>query len=224
MLPWRPLGMLTFGLTIIFLFVRLHGDGYDSPVQVAICEKKLEQPKPSRTFLEISGVYHDQFWDWPKEQDQDGSIPIHVPLSSASAVASSSHASSSSAGNGNNHSQHQKEQGQGLKFGVGWNSQWHLGKKLPADTVNGSGEGLPIDRHVDGIQEADQKYQNEQGTDQDGHMTSVRWIWMTNVWLEDGDSGSGEDIGTREPIDKHYKDKHSMLEALLWTQVFTKCL
>lgn len=192
MMPWRPLGMLTFGLTIIFLFVRLHGDGYDFPVQVAKCDRKLEQqPKPSRTFLEISGVYHDQFWDWPEEQDQDGSIPIHVPPSSVAVAASSSHASS--AGNGNNHSQQQGQQGQeqqggqqgqGIKFGVGWNSQWHLGKKLPAD------------RQADEApEEVVLQYQDGQGAGQDANVDSERWIWMTNVWLEDGDSGSGEDMG-----------------------------
>jgi hypothetical protein len=223
MLPWRPIGMLTFGLNIIFLFVRLHGDGYDLPVLVAKCDKKLEQSKPSRTFLEISGVYHDQFRDWPKEQDQDGSIPIQVPLSSASAAASSSHASSSSSENVNNHSQQQKEQGRGLKFGVGWNSQWQLGrKKLPADAAADGGEGVPTNRQVDETQEADQKYQNEQGAGQDGYTDSERWIWMTNVWLEDSDSGSGEGNGMMGRIDKSNRGKRSTLEALSWRQVYIK--
>lgn len=142
--------------------------------------------------MEISGVYHDQFWNWPKEQDQDGSIPIHVPPSSVSIAASSSDASS--AGNGNNHSQQQGQQGQqqqrgqqgqGIKFGVGWSSQWHLGKKK-----------VPAARQADEAQEeVDQQYQNEQESGQDTYVDSERWIWMTNVWLEDSDSGSGEDIG-----------------------------
>ncbi|KAF9358997.1 hypothetical protein BGX26_000403 [Mortierella sp. AD094] len=69
MIPWRPLGMLVFGLTVIFIFIRLHGNGYDFPVPIARCTKKLEFPrgKPDRTFMEISGVYHDNFRDWDAE-------------------------------------------------------------------------------------------------------------------------------------------------------------
>ncbi|KAK5821101.1 hypothetical protein F5H01DRAFT_339969 [Linnemannia elongata] len=217
MMPWRPLGMLTFGLTIIFLFVRLHGDGYDFPVQVAKCDRKLEQqPKPSRTFLEISGVYHDQFWDWPEEQDQDGSIPIHVPPSSVAVAASSSHASS--AGNGNNHSQQQGQQGQeqqggqqgqGIKFGVGWNSQWHLGKKLPAD------------RQADEApEEVVLQYQDGQGAGQDANVDSERWIWMTNVWLEDGDSGSGYLRQYRRRLDHVMESDNTKSWELMYTHRF----
>ncbi|KAG0280267.1 hypothetical protein BGZ95_010705 [Linnemannia exigua] len=189
MLPWRPLGMLTFGLTIIFLFVRLHGDGYDFPVQVVKCDNTLDFPKPSRTFLEISGVYHDDFWEWPEEQDQDGSIPI--PVAPSSAATASSHVSSSSSSRGGvNHSQQQQQQqqrqAQGLKFGVGWNSQWHLGKKkLPAA---GAQSGR---REEDGTKERDRQFQNGQGEEENGFRNSEQWLWMTNVWLEDGDSGSG---------------------------------
>ncbi|KAG9065172.1 hypothetical protein KI688_002494 [Linnemannia hyalina] len=219
MLPWRPLGMLIFGLTIIFLFVRLHGDGYDFPVQVAQCDRKLEQqPKPSRTFLEISGVYHDQFWDWPKEQDQDGSIPIHLPPSSVSVAAASSHASS--AENGNNHSQQQGQQGQeeqrgqqgqGIKFGAGWNSQWHLGKKK-----------LPADRQAEEAQEVevDQLYQNEQGAGQDAYVDSEQWIWMTNVWLEDSDSGSGYLRQYRRRLDHVMESDDTKSWELMYTHRF----
>ncbi|KAF9140978.1 hypothetical protein BGX30_005669, partial [Mortierella sp. GBA39] len=211
--------MLIFGLTIIFLFVRLHGDGYDFPVQVAQCDRKLEQqPKPSRTFMEISGVYHDQFWDWPKEQDQDGSIPIHLPPSSVSVAASSSHASSSE--NGNNHSQQQGQQGQeeqrgqqgqGIKFGAGWNSQWHLGKKK-----------LPADRQAERAQEdeVDQQYQNEQGAGQDAYVDSERWIWMTNVWLEDSDSGSGYLRQYRRRLDHVMESDDTKSWELMYTHRF----
>ncbi|KAF8977766.1 hypothetical protein BGZ46_007138 [Entomortierella lignicola] len=65
MLPWRPLGMLIFGLTVIFCFIRLHGNGYDFPVEIAklnYIQDKLDfSTKPDKTFLEISGVYHDHF-------------------------------------------------------------------------------------------------------------------------------------------------------------------
>ncbi|KAG0373872.1 hypothetical protein BGX24_011130 [Mortierella sp. AD032] len=192
MMPWRPLGMLTFGLTIIFLFVRLHGDGYDFPVQVVKCDNTLDFPKPSRTFLEISGVYHDDFWEWPEEQDQDGSIPIPVPPSSAAAA--SSHASSSSSGGSVNHSQQQQQQqqrqGQGLKFGVGWNSQWHLGKKKSPAALAHSGR-----REEDGAQDTDRQFQNGHGgAEEDAFVDSDQWLWMTNVWFEDGDSGSAWEL------------------------------
>jgi hypothetical protein len=165
MLPWRPLGMLTFGLTIIFLFVRLHGDGYDFPVQVVKCDNTLDFPKPSQTFLEISGVYHNDYLEWPKEQDQDGSIPIHVPPSSHAAGG----------------------RGGGLKIGVGWNSQWHLGnKKIPA---TGASSGR---LEEDSTQNTNRQPRYGQETDEDVYLESEQWIWMTNVWLEDGDSGSGK--------------------------------
>lgn len=65
MLPWRPLGMLALGLSVIYLFIRMHGDGYDYPIKVAEHNAKLEFPRlPDRTYIEISGnVYHDPFRD-----------------------------------------------------------------------------------------------------------------------------------------------------------------
>lgn len=65
MLPWRPLGMLALGLSVIYLFIRMHGDGYDYPIKVAEHNAKLEFPRlPDRTYVEISGnVYRDPFQD-----------------------------------------------------------------------------------------------------------------------------------------------------------------
>ncbi|KAK3846926.1 MAG: hypothetical protein J3R72DRAFT_432731 [Linnemannia gamsii] len=216
MMPWRPLGMLTFGLTIIFLFVRLHGDGYDFPVQVVKCDNTLDFPKPSRTFLEISGVYRDDFWEWPEEQDQDGSIPIPVPPSSAASA--SSHASSSSSSGGSvNHSQQQQQQqqGQGLKFGVGWNSQWHLGKKKSPAAVAHSGR-----REEDGAQDTDRQFQNGHGAEEDAFVDSDQWLWMTNVWFEDGDSGLGYLRQYRRRLDRVMASDISTSWELMYTHRF----
>ncbi|KAF9122640.1 hypothetical protein BGW39_009613, partial [Mortierella sp. 14UC] len=220
MLPWRPLGMLTFGLAIIYLFVRLHGDGYDFPVQVVKCDNMLDFPKPSRTFLEISGVYHNKYLEWPKEQDQDGSIPIPVPPSSHASVSAHAHApdgrggASSSAGSVN-HSQQQQRQGQGLKFGGGWNTQWHLGKKnMPA-------AGAPSGRREeDGTQDTNRQFQHGQRADEDVYLDSEQWIWMTNVWLEDGDSGSGYLRQYRRRLDRVMASDITTSWELMFTHRF----
>ncbi|KAF9907876.1 hypothetical protein BX616_000305 [Lobosporangium transversale] len=58
MLPWRPLGMLACGLTVIFLFIILHGNGYDFPVVIARCSDEIDYwTLPDKTYLEISGVH-----------------------------------------------------------------------------------------------------------------------------------------------------------------------
>ncbi|KAF9912178.1 hypothetical protein EC991_000588 [Linnemannia zychae] len=221
MLPWRPLGMLTFGLTIIFLFVRLHGDGYDFPVEVVRCSNTLDFPKPSQTFLEISGVYHDDYLEWPKEQDQDGSIPIPVPPSSHSSTSAHGHTAdgrggaSSSAGSVNHSQQQQQQQGQGIKFGVGWNSQWQLGKKkMPA-------AGDPSDRRdEDSAQETDRQFQYGQGAGEGSYLDFEQWIWMTNVWLEDGDSGSGYLRQYRRRLDRVMASDMTTSWELMYTHRF----
>ncbi|KAI1311962.1 hypothetical protein EDD11_003218 [Mortierella claussenii] len=68
MLPWRPLGMLAFGLAVIFLFIRLHGDGFDFPVTIVRCKDELDfWSTPDRTYLETSGLddHHPPLWDTP---------------------------------------------------------------------------------------------------------------------------------------------------------------
>jgi len=63
MLPWRPLGMLAFGLIVIYLFICIHGDGYDYPAQVAELGAELGFPKlPDVTYLEISGNIHHNYF------------------------------------------------------------------------------------------------------------------------------------------------------------------
>ncbi|KAK3821370.1 MAG: hypothetical protein J3Q66DRAFT_151039 [Benniella sp.] len=63
MLPWRPLGMLAFGLIVIYLFIRIHGDGYDYPAQVAELGAELGFLKlPDITYLEISGNIHHNYF------------------------------------------------------------------------------------------------------------------------------------------------------------------
>ncbi|KAG0370063.1 hypothetical protein BGZ54_007865 [Gamsiella multidivaricata] len=102
--------MLVFGLSVIFLFIRLHGDGYDFPVEVVECEDKLEFMKtPDRTFVELSGVYHDHFRDSHINRDHTPTGDDHTGI------------------DGDDKS---KEHGQ--KFMGGWNPHWHLGKKKTA--------------------------------------------------------------------------------------------
>ncbi|KAF9400458.1 hypothetical protein BGX21_004266, partial [Mortierella sp. AD011] len=135
MIPWRPLGMLLFGLTVIFIFIRLHGNGYDFPVRIARCKDKLEFRKPDRTYMEISDVYHDHFRDWDADYAR-------------------------SEGDSKDHEQN---------FMAGWSSQWHLGKKKnkQADPAISASKDIGLDATDD--------YQ--------------QWIWMTNIWHDDGDCG-----------------------------------
>ncbi|KAF9299929.1 hypothetical protein BGZ74_008487 [Mortierella antarctica] len=161
MAPWRALGMLAFGLAIIFMFVRLHGDGYDFPVKVTKLKDELEFPRqPDRTYLEVSSLYPQD------EEDQnaveDGDRIEEVPV----------------AGSGS----------QGQKFKVGWNSQWHLGKKkkaVPEEEEQQQQQQPPQEATV--VERS--KLDPEQGSkDSDGN---ERWVWMTNIWYNDGECGAG---------------------------------
>ncbi|KAF9110512.1 hypothetical protein BGX27_006239 [Mortierella sp. AM989] len=130
--------MLVFGLAVIFLFIRLHGSGYDFPVAVARCRDKLDFPrKPDRTFMEASKVYHDHFRDW--SADYIGS---------------------------------EESKNYGQKFMAGWNSQWHLNKKKSKQSDPAAASNIGSDS-VDDTQQ---------------------WIWMTNIWHDDGNCGPAWDL------------------------------
>ncbi|KAG0241021.1 hypothetical protein BGX31_001525 [Mortierella sp. GBA43] len=66
--------MLALGLSVIYLFIRIHGDGYDFPIKVADHNSELEFSRlPDRTYVEISGnVHHDYFQDSWQDSTQDG--------------------------------------------------------------------------------------------------------------------------------------------------------
>ncbi|KFH65309.1 hypothetical protein MVEG_08789 [Podila verticillata NRRL 6337] len=162
MVPWRALGMLAFGLAIIFMFVRLHGDGYDFPVKVANMKDELEFPRPpDRTYLEVSSLH-------PQDQDDDDKDAIgggdKRPEPGTGAAVGSK---------------------EGLKFGVGWHSQWHLGKKKKVVE-----EEEPPSQKEEATTVVEKQLVDEQAKDEQEH-GDERWIWMTNIWHSDGDCGSG---------------------------------
>lgn len=155
--------MLAFGLVIIFMFVRLHGDGYDFPVRVAKMKDELEFPRPpDRTYLEVSSLY-------PQDEDDDDKDAIggggdKRPEPGTGAAVGSK---------------------EGPKFGVVWHPQWHLGKKKK---VVEEEEQPPQKEEATTVVET-QKV-DEQGKDEHEH-EDERWVWMTNIWHNDGDCGSG---------------------------------
>ncbi|KAG0022721.1 hypothetical protein BGZ80_011392 [Entomortierella chlamydospora] len=166
MIPWRPLGMLVFGLTVIFIFIRLHGNGYDFPVRIARCKDKLEFRKPDRTYMEISGVYHDHFRDWNAD-----------------------HAGSE--GDSKDHEQ---------RFMAGWSSQWHLGKKKNKQADPAISASNDIDLGVtDNIQQ---------------------WIWMTNIWHDDGDCGPGHLRQYRRRLDHTLASDNTSTWELMYVHKF----
>ncbi|KAF9283833.1 hypothetical protein BGZ68_005069, partial [Mortierella alpina] len=104
MLPWRPLGMLVFGLSAIFVFIRLHGDGYDFPEELFLSQDELHlHPPPTRSFMEVSGVVLDDYQDYYGDESDDGSFKTEE-------------------------SEYHHRHGQGHKAVVRSNTQWHLGK------------------------------------------------------------------------------------------------
>lgn len=160
--------MLAFGLAIIFMFVRLHGDGYDFPVKVANMKDELEFPRPpDRTYLEVSSLYQDE--DNDVDDHNDGRDAIgggdkrQVPGTGGTGAGSK----------------------EGPKFGV-WHSQWHLGmrKKVAEEEEE---QPPQKDEVTTGVEK---QTVDEQANDEQEHRDE-RWIWMTNIWHNDGDCGSG---------------------------------
>ncbi|KAF9437660.1 hypothetical protein BGZ76_011701 [Entomortierella beljakovae] len=115
------------GMTIIFLFIRLHGDGYDIPVTIAESKGGFDFWKADRSFVEISGIYNNNPHDWDLQNVRPEGA---------------------------------KDSGQ--KVFTGWGSQWHLGQK---------------------------KSKQEGSTNIRTDPSTEDWIWMTNVYLSDGDCG-----------------------------------
>ncbi|KAG0036665.1 hypothetical protein BGZ82_003904 [Podila clonocystis] len=157
MVPWRALGMLAFGLAIIFMFVRLHGDGYDFPVKVAKMKDELEFPRqPDHTYLEVSSLY-------PQDEEDQYAVESGDRIEEEPVTGSGS-----------------KDAGQ--KFAAGWHSQWHLGKKkrVPQEEQQQQQEATVVQSS---------KVDPEQGS-KDAH-GDERWVWMTNIWFNDGECGAG---------------------------------
>ncbi|KAI8600927.1 hypothetical protein EDD21DRAFT_375874 [Dissophora ornata] len=205
MLPWRPLGMLAFGLTVIFFFIRLHGDGYDFPVKVAEFLEELEFPKrPDRSFIEISGVYHDNFRDGisnklytttSRSRTEHGREHKDHTYSQAEGDISGSAPEPGATAGGND-----GDKDHGQKFMAGWNSQWHLGKKKTANAESGKNG---IDHNLQAAADEGQQ-----------------WIWMTNIWHEDNDCGPGHLRQYRRRLDHVLMDDNSTTWELMYTHRF----
>ncbi|KAG0332839.1 hypothetical protein BG004_001087, partial [Podila humilis] len=158
-MPWRALGMLVFGVSIIFLFVRLHGDGYDFPVQVTKLRDELEFLRsPDRTFLEISNS---------------------LPSSSSSSSSSSSllHPDTDTGSKGD------------PMFGRlrSWNAQRHLDKKKKDTTMEKEQEDQEESNIIEHVVNSDSTVDKEE---EEEEREDNRWIWMTNVWYNDGECGA----------------------------------
>ncbi|GJJ69855.1 hypothetical protein EMPS_02204 [Entomortierella parvispora] len=190
MMPWRPLGMLSFGLTIIYLFVRLHGDGYDFPVKVSENNDTIEHfggRLPDRTFLEISPVYLAEQVLFTKESDFALSDPEE--------------------GTG---AESDREEGQidhGVKKALAkdgpaglWQSQWR--KMKGTKDGDASAQGPTDEAELDSL--------GSKGNEQ-------QWIWMTNLWYDDGDCGPGHIRQYRRPLDRALTGDNSSTWDLMYT-------
>jgi len=171
MLPWRPLGMLAFGLSAIFVFIRLHGDGYDFPQELFRHRDELHlHPLPTRSFMEVSNVVLDDYRDYyGADSDSDSDDRFHTA-----------------------EVRHDRRQGQdqGHKYVVGWNKQWPLGKDR---NDNNSRDGAKVTVATDqaSAQAPDDKERAGSYLLKE-YQDGKQWIWLTNVWHEDGDCEPGK--------------------------------
>ncbi|CAO3565588.1 unnamed protein product [Mortierella alpina] len=199
MLPWRPLGMLAFGLSAIFVFIRLHGDGYDFPQELFRHRDELHlHPLPTRSFMEVSNVVLDDYRDYySADADSDSDDRFHTE-----------------------EVRHDRRQGQdqGHKFVVGWNKQWHLGKDR---NDNNSRDGAKVAAATDQASAQAPDDKERAGSDllkeyQDGK----QWIWLTNVWHEDGDCEPGLLRQYRRPLDHVLENNNATPWELMYTHKF----
>jgi len=163
MMPWRPLGMLSFGLTIIYLFIRLHGEGYDFPESVGYNNATIEHyrsKRPDRTFLEISPVYLAEEVLFTKESDFFQTDPEEGTEVQPDRKEGQVEKDKVTGGSGG---------GAGL-----WQSQW---RKMKGSKENDASTQAPVD-------ETEMDPLGSKGNER-------QWIWMTNLWYDDGDCGPG---------------------------------
>ncbi|KAG0057669.1 hypothetical protein BGZ83_005608 [Gryganskiella cystojenkinii] len=155
--------MLAFGLTVIFLFVRLHGDGYDFPVRVSKCNDTVVFSRsPDRTFMEVSSVYKPEdvlFTTLADFDPSDESTDRREQEDGARKTA-------------------EKEANAGA--GGIWQSQWLKMTGSKDDVIQ----------------------QQQQGRDSEIRQSDRQWIWMTNLWYDDGNCGPGHIRQYRRPLDK----------------------
>lgn len=170
-MPWRPLGMLSFGLTIIYLFIRLHGDGYDFPEIITRNNGTIEHyggKRPDRTFLEISPVYLAEDVIFTKESDFFQTDPEDgVQSDRTEAQAENDKAAGDGGG------------GAGL-----WQSQW---RKMKGSK----------DNDASAQESADEAEMDPLGSKRN----EQQWIWLTNLWYDDGDCGPGKTTSVKEKRD-----------------------
>ncbi|KAF9400968.1 hypothetical protein BGZ94_005345, partial [Podila epigama] len=139
----------------------------------------LEFPRqPDRTYLEISPVYaHD-----PADLLQEGRVNNHARVAAASGQQMGMDGGSAT----NN-----KEGMQ--KFGLGWGSQWHVGKKDDKKTEDNNEETAQEPDQADTANDSNvnNNNNNNNSKDNEDEDKEERWLWMTNVWFSDGECGSG---------------------------------
>ncbi|KAG0202953.1 hypothetical protein BGX28_004706 [Mortierella sp. GBA30] len=191
------MGMLVFGLTVIFLFIRLHGEGYDFPLKVAVCEGDFNLPSlPDRTYMEITGVYHDHFRD------------LDTGTYSNSMLKDLENNNNSNDGHVNVKQDRANKDDHRHKFVVGWNAQWHIGKK------NRRNEGTAS--NADDEIEYDSKQQDLIYE----YRVSKEWIWLTAIWHEDGDCGPGVLRQYRRRLDHVLRSNNATRWELMYTHRF----
>ncbi|KAG0242128.1 hypothetical protein BGW41_004751, partial [Actinomortierella wolfii] len=153
MLPWRPLGMLAFGLGVIVVFIRMHGDGYDFPVKVSQSNDSFPLPHEQRhrtdtVVLEVSVLFPEEPAVIHPEHDTTAGarfLEAEVPLEDTDyGQAGEQHEGDFNADrdgieehqsqlNEEDRMQQQHDGNSGSSSGYGWTSQWHLGRKRPDD-------------------------------------------------------------------------------------------
>ncbi|KAF9575028.1 hypothetical protein EC968_004525 [Mortierella alpina] len=200
MLPWRPLGMLAFGLSAIFVFIRLHGDGYDLPEIVFSSQDELHlRPLvPTRSFLEVSRVVLDDYRDYyGDDSDNDDAFSTEE---------------------GDHHARHTygQDQDQGHKFMAGWSQQWHLGKDSGNNNNSNKGSAKVVATDQAATNARDDK--GRSGHDLlEEYQDGKQWIWLTNVWHDDGDCLLRQ---YRRPLDPVLPNNNATPWELMYTHSF----
>ncbi|KAF9991238.1 hypothetical protein BGZ75_002866 [Mortierella antarctica] len=191
--------MLAFGLSAIFVFIRLHGDGYDLPKELFRSQDELHHLRafpPTKSFMEVSRVVLDDYRDYYGDDSDDDSFNTEE--------------SNLHRRHGHGHGQEQ-----GHKFVAGWSKQWHLGKdRANNNSKDSAAEVVATDQAAaDGQDDKRKLGQDLLKEYQDGK----QWIWMTNVYHDNGDCFLQQ---YRRPLDQALGNNNATRWELMYTHKF----